>query len=241
MDLFQSCKYDEAKAKFADIKRRYKPTETMPGNFSALGEFYEMECMRKVGDLEGVNTLMQRFKPDPLPREDQRLQVEIYGFWDAVRTKGWSRIVAMVKDWADRPIPANLRAQIAYCHGLALEGLKQTMPAVNAYNAALTADSGASEELAKPAALHIMRIFRADPEVQKAILRWGTEDEVKQGAGRLRLLEASAVAHLYLKYISKEIPPECRDLLKYKEQEDKGNGATPAGDENKEEKKDDSK
>lgn len=225
MDLFQARKYAEAKAKFAACKEMFKATEAMPGNFSAQGEFYEMECMRKTGDLEGINTLMQRFKPDPLPREDQRQQVALYTLWDAVRTKGWQRIETMAGDWERerqaRPLPLNLRTQIAYCLGLALEGLNKPTEALNAYSAALVADNGASVELVKPAALNILRIHRADPEVQKAISRWGKEDEVKHAAGRLRLLEASAIAHFYLKFIGTELPPECRDLLKYKEEEDK--------------------
>jgi hypothetical protein len=228
MDLFQARKYAEAKAKFAACKDLFKATEAMPGNFSAQGEFYEMECMRKTGDLEGINTLMQRFKPDPLPREDQRLQVELYTLWDAVRTKGWQRIETMAADWKARPLPLNLRTQIAYCLGLALEGLKKPAEALNAYSAALVADNGASVELVKPAALNILRIHRADPEVQKAVSRWGKEDEVKHAAGRLRLLEASAVAHFYLKFIGSELPPEYRDLLKYKEEEDKA--GAPAAD-----------
>ena len=242
MDLFQARKYDEAKAIFGMLKARYKFMEAMPGNFSALSAFYEMECMRKTGDLEGLSTAMQRFIADPLLRETNRQQVELYNtFWDAVRTKGWQRIDSMAKERSGQPLPANLRAQIAYCHGLALEGLKKNTDALNAYNTALVADCGASDELTSKAAVNILRILKADPEVQKAIRLWGTPDELKQAAGRLRLLEASAVAHFYQKFIgiSTPLPPEYRDLLKYKTEEDKSSGTAAADD--KEDKKDDKK
>jgi hypothetical protein len=185
---------------------------------------------------------MQRFIPDPLLRPSHKQQVEIYTFWDAVRTKGWQRVDAMAKERVGVHLPANLRAQIAYCHGLALEGLKKPNEALNAYNSAITADSAASEEIARQAALNCLRIFKADPEVQKAIRLWGTADEVKTSASRVRLLEASAMAHVYQKYLSlgSPLPPEYRDLLKYKEEEDKAANPTAAKEEN-EDKKDDKK
>ncbi len=239
MDLFQSRKYEEAKAKFGAVKARFKFMEAMPGNYSALSAFYEMECMRKLGDLEGIAAAMQRFIPDPLLREEHRQQVELYStFWDAVRTKGWLRIDSMAKERSGQPLPSNLRAQIAYCHGLALEGLKKNNEALNAYNTALVVDCGASEELASKAAVNILRILKSDPEVQKAIRLWGTPDEIKHAGGRVRLLEASAVAHIYQKFIGATLPPEHRDLLKYKTEEDKA--AAPA-DREKEEKEADKK
>ena len=245
IDLFQARKYAEAKAIFAALKARYKYMEAMPGNYSALSAFYEMECMRKLNDLEGLNTAMQRFIPDPLLRQSHKQQVEIYTFWDAVRTKGWQRVDAMAKERVGVHLPSNLRAQIAYCHGLALEGLKKPNEALNAYSTAITADSGASEEIARQASLNCLRILKADPEVQKAIRLWGTVDEVKTSSGRVRLLEASAMAHVYKKFFSlgSPLPPEYLDLLKYKEEEDKAANPTAAKEEKeaKAEKKDDKK
>jgi tetratricopeptide (TPR) repeat protein len=229
IDLFQARKYEEAKALFGTLKARYKFMEAMPGNYSALSAFYEMECMRKLGDLEGIAAAMQRFIPDPLLREEHRQQVELYStFWDAVRTKGWQRIDSMAKERAGQPLPANLRAQMAYCHGLALEGLKKNTEALNAYNTALVADCGAADDLVGKAALNILRIHKADPEVQKAMRLWGTPDEVKHAGGRVRLLEASAVAHMYQKFIvlGTPLPAAYQDLLKYKTEDEKA--AAPA-------------
>jgi hypothetical protein len=171
---------------------------------------------------------MDRFIADPLLRDYEKQQVEINPLWDAVRAKSWERVDAMVKELEGKSYPANIRAQIAYCHGLALEALKRIGPALNAYNTAIIADSGASEELVKPAALNIMRMLMADESVQIAIKRWGAEDEVKHFSGRARLLEASNMAHFYKKYIDPDLPVQFQPLLRYKEEEDKTGPAAPA-------------
>ena len=224
VDMFQARKYAEVKPKFAALKERYKFMQAMPGNFSVLSAFYEMECMRKLGDLEGLSAATQKFIKDPLLRENHRKQVDAYVFWDAVRTKSWQRLDLIAKEQAAVHLPNFIRAQIGYCHGLALEGLKKPTAALNAYNIALTADSGASEELTRQAALNILRIHKADPGVQLAIKLWGTDDENKSSSGRTRLLEASAVAHLFEKFLSggTPLPAEYKGLLRYKDEDEKG-------------------
>ena len=230
MDLFKGRKYAEARPAFARLKAQYKTMEATPGNFSTRAAFYEMECMRKAGDLEALSAAMDRFIADPLVREYEKQQVEINPLWDAVRSKSWERVDAMVKELEGKSYPANIRAQIAYCHGLALEALKRVNPALNAYNTAIIADSGASEELVQPAALNVMRMLMADESVQIAIKRWGAEDEVKHFSGRARLLEASQMAHFYKKYINPDLPVQFQPLLRYKEEEDKTGPAAPAAD-----------
>ena len=224
VDLFQSRKYAEAKPQFAALKERYKFMQAMPGNFSVLSAFYEMECMRKLGDLEGLAAAGQKFIKDPLQRDYQLKQIDAYVMWDAVRTKSWQRVDLIAKEMAAVRLPNFIRAQVGYCHGLALEALKKPTAALNAYNTALTADSGASEEITRQAALNILRIHKADPGVQLAIKLWGTVDDNKSASGRFRLLEASAVAHIYEKFLSEgtPLPSEYKSLLKYKTEDEKG-------------------
>lgn len=242
MDLYQARKYDEAKKKFAAVKLRYKSMEAMPGNHSALAAFYELECMRRLGDLEGLSTGMQRFIKDPLTRESQQRQVDLYVFWDAVRTKSWQRIDALAKERVNEHLPNFLRAQIGYCQGLALEGLKKPTAALNAYNTAITADSGASEEITRQAALNIMRIHKANPDVQLAMKLWGTPDQNKNTQGYFRLLEASSMAKFYQFLLGggSALPPEYKDLLNYQEGGAK-TAAAPAPAVEKAEKKTDKK
>jgi hypothetical protein len=223
MDLFQGRKYAEAKQKFTAIKTRYKSMEAMPGNHSALAAFYELECLRKLGDLEGLANGLKKFIKDPLTREYQSKQVDLYVFWDAVRTKSWQRIDALAKEQLDERLPNMLRAQIGYCHGLALEGLGKPSAALNAYNIAITADSGASEDITRLATLNILRIHKADPGVQLAIKLWGTPDQNKNAQGYVRLLEAASVAKLYQMMLGAgtPLPAEYKALLKYQEGQDK--------------------
>lgn len=218
MDLYQARKYEEAKAAFAAIKARHKPLETLPNNFSTLSAFYELESMRRLGDLEGLAAGLEKFIKDPLTRKNHLSQIEMYVFWDALRTKSWARLDTLAQERLKERLPGHLRAQVAYCHGLALEGLGKSTEALNAYNVALTADAGGSEEIARNAATNILRIHKADPEVELAIKLWGTPDENPNSQGRARLLEASSVAHLYQLTFGAgtALPAAYTDLLKYK-------------------------
>jgi tetratricopeptide (TPR) repeat protein len=198
LTLFNGRKYSEAKAKFAEVKERHKPLYPLTNSHAALAAFYELECLRKLGDLDALATGLQSFNKAPLTRGTQLRQIELYLLWDAVRTKSWDSLEKMVRERATAPLSADHRAQVAYCHGLALEGLqKDPQEALMAYQTALTADSGASEDVARQAALRIMSILNADEQVRKAIREWGTPAEKKNSPGSAMLAEAAAVATLY--------------------------------------------
>jgi hypothetical protein len=51
MDLFQARKYQEAKEKFVSVKDRFKPVYAVENSHAALAAFYELESLRKLGDL----------------------------------------------------------------------------------------------------------------------------------------------------------------------------------------------
>jgi tetratricopeptide (TPR) repeat protein len=219
LDLYQARKYAEAREAFAKVKDRCKSVAAMDNNPAALATFYEMECMRRMGDLEALNTALGgKFTKDPLTRESQLRQFEIYVMWDAVRTKSWDRLDILAKERDAIKLPGDQRAQVAYCHGLALEGLGRPAEALGAYATAMTADAAASEELAREAALRTLAIHKADPLVQQAIKVWGTKDENKNSPGYAHLNEAGAVASLYELSLGagKPLPDEYKALLKYK-------------------------
>lgn len=218
IDLFQGRKYAEAREKFAAIKTRFRPIVTLRDNFSTLAAFYEMECMRKMGDLEALAETLKDFNRTPLTRETQLRQIEIYVMWDAVRTESWDRLDLICRERAKEKFPAELRTQVAYCHGLALQNLNRPIEALNAYAVAMTADGGASEELAQQAALNSLKIHFQDPDVQIAIQNWGTEDENQNTGGFFRLTEAGALAVLYEISLGggKPLPAELKELSKFK-------------------------
>lgn len=218
MDLYQARKYAEAKAGFAALKERFKPIQALENNHGTLSAFYEMECLRKLGDLEGLTAALQSFVKTPLTREGQLRQLELYVLWDAVRTKSWDRLLILAKERDSTRLPSDQRAQVAYCHGLALEGLNRPADALFAYQTAITADAGASEDVARQAALRIMAIHRADAQVQTAIKNWGSPDENKNSKGHANLTEAAAIAELFEMTLGAgtPLPAEYKALLKYK-------------------------
>jgi len=202
MALYQGRKYDEAKAKFLECEEAYKNIDTAPNNYATLAGFYAMECSRKTFDFSGLSSAMEKFRKGGLTRETHLQQLEVNAFWEAVRLKDWDRLDRLAKDWRTRKVTGGQRAQISYCHGLALENLSKKNPklvtaALNAYNITLSADFTASIELVVAAANNCLRIYHTDPKVQLAITNWGSEDENQSSAGFQRLIEGNALAKLY--------------------------------------------
>ncbi|MBU6328315.1 MAG: hypothetical protein KGQ89_11835, partial [Verrucomicrobia bacterium] len=113
MKFYRGRNYAEARDMFAESKRSYQSTSVLPDNFSSLGAFYELECYRRTGDLEGLAKALEGFRKDALTRENQLNQLALYVFWDAVRTKAWDRIVALAAERLNDKLPSGQRAQIA--------------------------------------------------------------------------------------------------------------------------------
>ncbi len=223
MTLYLNRNYADAKAKFAECEKKFKVVETAPNNYSTLAGFYKMECSRRMFDLAALSSEMEKFRKQALTRETHLQQLEINAFWEAVRLKDWNRLELLAKGWRKRKVSGGQRAQIAYCHGLALEHLMKKEPgriieALNTYNRALSADYTASHELVVKAANNALRIYAADPGVKLAMKLWGTDDESKGRSGYHRLLEANALAKLYKQAgFDKTTPlkPEYAKFLKY--------------------------
>ena len=216
MDLFRARKYAEARVRFAAVKERYLPIEGLEDSASTLGAFYEMECLRKEGELEALAAALQKFSNGPLTREDQMRQLELYVFWDAVRTKSWERLDAMAKERVNERLPGGQRAQVAYCHALALENLGRQDEALISFNIAITADAGASEEIARQAALRILGIYRRDPDVGMAMKLRECGNEIIPPRAARKIAAAEAIANLFRLSLGSgaSLPTEFRVFLK---------------------------
>jgi tetratricopeptide (TPR) repeat protein len=216
LDLYQGRKYHEAMAAFLPIKNRREPAagpET-----AAFAGFYEMECLRKSGDLMGLGRALAEFKGTSQLDAGRLRQLEINRIWDAVRAKDWDRVNDIAGRVDSGFMTADQRAQVAFCRGLALESRGRPAEALIAHNIAMTADAGTSEEIARQAALHVLAIHRADPEVRAAMDGWGTADENRNSPGFFRLQEAAAVAALFELSLGAgtPLPAELSGFLKYK-------------------------
>lgn len=194
MDLYRARRYAETRKILVAVKERYRPTEGLVDSFSTLAAFYEMECLRKEGDLEGLAETLQKFSKGPLSREYQNRQLELYVLWDAARTKSWERLATLAAEWTAMRLPGDQRAQVAWCEGLALEGLGRTDEALVSYQTAITADAGASEEITREAVLRILGIYLADPAVQVAIKQRG---KATPAIGEMKLAQAEAMVALF--------------------------------------------
>jgi tetratricopeptide (TPR) repeat protein len=218
MDLYQARKYEEAKAKFIAVKERYKPIQPMENSPAVMAAFYEMECLRKLGDLDGLAKALQTFTKASLTRQVPLGQLDLYVLWDAVRSKSWDRLDILARERDTTRLPGDQRAQVAYCHGLALEGLNRPKEALFAYETAMTADAGASEVIVRNSALRVLAIHHADPAVQQAISVWDSPDENKNSKGYADLTEAAAVAELFELSLGAgtPLPAEYKNFLKFK-------------------------
>ena len=220
MELYQGRKYAPAAEKFAQIREKYRSLEELPDNHSSLAAYFRMECLRKLGDLDGLKEAQSTFLPvdrESLTRKHHRDQIELYTLWEAVRVKEWSRLELLAKEWLEKQVPGYQRAQVGYCLGLALEGLDRPIEAINAYNIGMTADTGASERITAESARNAMRLYMADEAVQLAIKLYGTPDEDPQSAGRLRLEEGASLAALYKLTLGggAELPETGKKLIAY--------------------------
>ena len=217
--FYENRDYESARGKFAACREAFKRTDDLAGNYSTLAGFYELECCRRLEDLEGLAQLLNDYVPAQLSREIHKNQVDLYSIWDAVRTKSWPRLVGLTgqlleeKKWTSSQL-----AQIFYCRGLALDGIGRKTDALIAFNGAFTADFTASEELTRKAVLDCLRIYREDEEVKLAIELHGTADEDKNSNGYFLLQEAVALVDLWDKALGggEELPADYRTFLKYK-------------------------
>jgi len=197
-NLFEARKYQEAKDSFIALQQRYKNFKYLDDNYFELSQFYEMECYRKLKDYETLASKLELYQPDRLTRPGQLAQTKLYRMYDAVHKKDWSRLNTLCQDYVkDKQLTLGQRAQVAFCQGLAYEGLNKSNDALNAYATAMTSDFTRSESIVREAALNSLRIFEADKEVKIAISLWGTPEEEKTSAGYGKLKEANALARLY--------------------------------------------
>ncbi|MES2474433.1 MAG: hypothetical protein V4640_01540 [Verrucomicrobiota bacterium] len=193
MDLYQGRNYQEARRRFAEVKKKYRPIAGMMDSLSTLAAFYEMECLRKVGDLAGLAEALKEFSKGPLSRDYQNRQLELYVLWDAVRIKDWEKVLTLAASRAGMRLPGDQRAQVACCEGFALEGLGRPDEALLSYQMAITADAGASEEITRQAALRILAIYAKDGEVTAALTGKGSGP----AAGQVKLAQARAIVGLF--------------------------------------------
>lgn len=197
VDTYEGGDYQAAKEKFVKLKKRYEPIATLKDNFHTLSAFYEMECMRKLGDYKGLSGALQSFKKEPLTREHQLRQLDLYVMWDAVGSEQWDRVLTIANERDLEDLPDYQRAQVAFGKGLALQKTGKPDEALIQYGHATTADAGASQVLVQNAVLNSLEIYLADENVKAAISTLKANPENKSHPGYTKLMRAASLAKLY--------------------------------------------
>ena len=218
LDLYQGRKYQDARMAFSEMKSRHRAAVPPDHEAAVLAAFYEMESMRKLGDWDGLANALKEFGRHPSLGEVREKQLELSALWSLVSIKNWEELERYTGKRVHARLPADQRAQVAYFYGLALQNQGRPFVALNAYNVAMTADAGASEDTARQAALQVLEIHHADQEVQTAIKKWTDADRNTEDPGLFRLREAAAVATLFEQSLGAgaSLPTELREFLKYK-------------------------
>jgi hypothetical protein len=216
MNFYRARRFPEALAGFVKVREQFKPIDVLEDNPSTLAGFYQMECLRQMGDLEGLAGARRSFVKEPLTRAYQLRQLELDEVWESVHSRNWDRVETLAKERATVRLPGDQRAQVAYCQGLALEGLNRPEEALSAYDVAMIADAGASEEIARQAALRVLAIHLADPEVQAAMKLRDAGNADKTSPGWLKLTDAAGVARLFQLSLGAgtPLPTEFAEFLK---------------------------
>jgi len=219
MQKFYSRDYAEAAKSFASVATEFQVVRRLPNNPSSRAAFFEMECLRLLGEYKKMSEKLGSFNKRSITRENELRQLELNLMWEAVGSEAWDRLESLTNQHAQSRMPTNQRAQVAYCKGLVLRNKGETKAAIDAYNEAMIIDAAASEVVARMAALEILRIHDADPEVQAAREMWERGDLKPSSPDYARLLAVGAVARIFEDFVGagRQLPDPFKVYLEYKE------------------------
>jgi tetratricopeptide (TPR) repeat protein len=214
MDLYQGRRYREALQAFGECGSRAGVTDEV----RCFALFYKAECLRKLGDLEGLAKALTAVEKRPALGSARQRQLEIGEIWENRRLENWVLVARRADTLISERLPGDQRAQLAYLRALACKHSGQADEALDFYNTAMTADAGASEELAREAALEVLRIHHDDPDVRDAMANWKEPDYDRGSRGFLRLREAAGVAALFQLSLGAGVPlpPEFAGFSNYR-------------------------
>lgn len=195
--LYQSGEITQAQLSFAECKDEFKSLMALPQNYGTRAAFYEMECARRKGDLEGLESLLKSFKPEALVNENYIAQLEIYSFWTALLKEEWDKILEYSQKWKEKEIAGYQRAQILFCEGKAYAAKGNADEALNSYAAALVFSQYKETSLIINAANESIKLLLAQDGVAEAKDLIGSRKQNKGSKAYRYLKEASALAKFW--------------------------------------------
>lgn len=218
MQHFRGRDYRASADAFAAVATEFQVVRPLPNNPSSRAAYFEIESLRMLGEYAEMSEKLGAFNRSGISRENELRQLELNLMWEAVGREAWDQLGHLVEQHSRTRMPGNQRAQVAYCQGLVLENKGETKAAIDAYNEAMIVDAAASEIIARNAALAILRIHDADPDVKVARDFWGSEDFKASVPGYAKLLEAGAVARIFEEFVGagSPLPDQFKAYLEYK-------------------------
>ena len=215
LESYKLGKFNEAKAAFQTCKKEYQGLKILLGNYSVLASFYEMECARRSGDLESLDKLLDSFRPEALINENFINQLSIYPFWNAVKSRSWDKMLLLAKQWDKKKLPAYQRAQVSYCHALALQAKGEEEESLLKFNEVLALSNLKEVDLVENACEKIIDTILAKPGTMDVKKKLRTDKAKKNSTAYYQLLEAASVARLWnnLTNQTRKLPSKYKDLL----------------------------
>ena len=232
--LYENGRFEDALAEFTKTREKYEFSEDVPGNYSTLAGFYEMECARKLGNYTKLAELRRQFQPEPLLLESDKEKYRIGECYEAVEAKSWSRLTNLAKGWVDKKLSPPLRAEVSYLLGLGYKGEEKYEDALVELNRAIVSNAGSDLVQTKNAVIACFEIFETYPIVVEARRVHGTPAEEPNSPGNALLGEAAALVTVWEQAHTngEKLPSKYREYLKYATAEPE-----PAAEEKKDEKK----
>ena len=208
-----------AKELFKGCKEEFATFDSIPGDYSSLSAYYEMECARRLGDLEASMTLFKSFRPEKLINESQRSQLEIYSIWENVSAESWDKVLTLARLLEKKKLPGYQQAQISYCQGLAYQGKGEKDQAIAKYNEGIALSEFREPELIENASEKIIDILLQNEKVGELLKKAGKiKEENKFDQAYQDLKQASALALVWdsLTNQTRDLPSKYKKLLKVK-------------------------
>ncbi len=205
--LYKKGKFEKARQKFEKCKEEHAAYQEFTGNYSTLAGYYEIECMRRLGDLEGMDRLLNLFNPEALDNENYLTQIEIYSFWTALSRGSWKRVLRLADAWKRKLIPPSQRTQIRYCRALAIAELYPSQQALEALYIVIAGSVYTEPELIEKAFVMALEILLRN-------VRIPTSSQSQPYSEPLQ--EAIALAHVWNDSLgrSQDLPKRYQKLLK---------------------------
>ncbi len=195
-ESYQNHKLQEARAKFAAFKDKYKGVIAIPDNYAQKAAFLELDCAVDMQDWPAVAALFAAFPRQATPPTEMGVSLEAIEPLSKLDSKGWDGILssteAMLKQknkWSMEDL-----ARIAFARGVALAETGKPQEALDQFARTLVAEHGAYSPLASAAILKSVDILSADPKAAEYMKK----DVQKASYGKAPQAFRDAAAFVYL-------------------------------------------